>query len=117
MINLPHQEPVKFVKELIKKDKNTLLVSCSFPYTPSLAMVCEAAAQSTAAFNEDSNEAKIGFLVSLKEIEQLKEFNQKEYLVKIEKSFDFGQMQEYKFELKSDFDVYAKGFITISIQN
>ncbi|QKF83499.1 hypothetical protein [Halarcobacter ebronensis] len=117
MINLPHQEPIRFVKELLSKDENFLTATCIFPYIPTLAMVCEASAQATAGFDTDSKQAKIGFLVSLKEIEKLKEFDKKEYLVKIEKSFAFGQMQEYKFELKSDTDVYAKGFITISIQN
>jgi hypothetical protein len=117
MINLPHQKPIKFANKIIEKKDDETITSCSFPSIPSLAMVCEAAAQSTAAFDINSDTPKIGFLVSLKNIEQLKEFSKKDYLVKIKKSFDFGQMQEYEFELKDDIEVFAKGFITIALQN
>lgn len=117
MINLPHQKPIKFVEKVLKKKDDELIISCTFPYTPSIAMVCEAAAQSTAAFDSDSNDIKTGFLVSLKDIEHLKEFRQKEYFINIKKSFDFGQMQEYSFELKDEFSIYAKGYVTIAIQN
>lgn len=115
MINLPHQEPIRFVKELIKKDINLATVTCSFPFPPTLSMICEASAQATAVFG--NGDIKIGFLVSLKNVEQLEEFSKNEYLIDIEEFFNFGSMTEYKFELKDDSKVYAKGSLTIALQD
>ncbi len=73
-MNLPHLKPIRFVKELIKKEDNISLVSCEFPYIPTLSMVCEAAAQSSSSFNESKQE-QLGFLISLKNIKLHKEFS------------------------------------------
>jgi len=70
-MKLPHQEPIRFVKELLEIDAAYAFVSCIFPHPPTLAMVCEAAAQSSAAFAQDDKNITMGFLVSLKDIELL----------------------------------------------
>ena len=68
-LNLPHQEPIRFAKYIISKDSKRARVKIEFDTTPSLAMMIEAAAQSSAAIGE--NNATMGFLVSLKNVKLL----------------------------------------------
>lgn len=60
-MNLPHEEPIRFANEVLNLSENRITVSCSFPFSPTLAMACEAAAQSSAGFAQESSEPKIGF--------------------------------------------------------
>ncbi len=68
-LNLPHIEPIRFAKYIISKESNRARVKLEFDTIPSLAMMIEAAAQSSAAIGE--SDAKIGFLVSLKNVKLL----------------------------------------------
>lgn len=115
-MNLPHQAPIRFAQNIIEKNEDFFIVKCSFPYTPTLAMVSEAAAQSSAAFAQDKKEPVIGFLISLKNIEKISEFTKENYQIKITKSFNFDTMTEYKFELFDHKDISAKGELIIAIQ-
>jgi predicted hotdog family 3-hydroxylacyl-ACP dehydratase len=114
-MNLPHQEPIRFVKELLQIDDEYAFVSCSFPTTPTLAMVCEAAAQSSAAFAQDNKSIPMGFLVSLKNIELLNELIHNNYIIKIKRETIFGSMSEFKFELTKDSIVYVTGYLVIAL--
>lgn len=114
-MNLPHQKPIKFVQEIIERQDQYNIVSCLFPSIPTLAMVCEAAAQSSASFSQSTEEEKIGFLVSLKNIELLKTLESLEYEIKIEKSFTFGIMSEFKFKLINNLNVYVEGTFAIAL--
>lgn len=116
MIKVPHEKPIRFVNQLINKDENTILVDVTFPFKPTLAMVCEASAQGCAGFAPQDEEAKIGFLVSLKNVELLNELLETDYFIRIKKSFDFGLMTEYIFELENSNTIYAKGTLTIAMQ-
>ncbi|WP_428025203.1 hypothetical protein [Arcobacter sp.] len=117
MINLPHQKPIKFVKNIIKQKDNKAIISCSFPFLPTLSMICEASAQATIAFSPTKEDIKIGFLISLKNIEQLQELTQNEYLIELEKSFTFGSMTEFSFKLLNDNQLFAQGELTIALEN
>lgn len=117
MISLPHQEAIKFVKEIIQENEKFKIVSCSFPIIPTLAMTCEASAQATVAFAQDEDDKKVGFLISLKNVELLNELTKKEYLIKVEPSFIFEKMTEYKFELYAEEKIYVKGTLTIALQD
>lgn len=116
-MNLPHQAPIRFAQDIIEKNENFSIVQCTFPYIPTLPMVCEAAAQSSASFGQDKDETLLGFLISLKNVQKLLEFTKINYQIKIEKSFNFGTMTEYKFELFDELNIYAKGELTIALQN
>jgi hypothetical protein len=116
-MNLPHQAPIRFAQEILEKNEDFYIVKCSFPYIPTLSMVTEAAAQSSAAFVEDKNEPIIGFLISLKNIKKLSELNKEEYQIRISKSFNFGAMTEYKFELFDEKETYAEGELTIALKD
>ncbi len=114
-MNLPHQEPIKFVEEIIEKKDDELLVSCSFPFMPTLAMVCEAAAQSSAGFAIKDKE-KLGFLVTLKDVILLQEINFLRARIKLKRVFDFGTMSEYYFELQNNNESFVTGKLTIALQ-
>lgn len=116
-MNLPHEKPIRFVNKVIKNEENKFFVSCTFPYPPTLAMTCEAAAQSTAAYAKEDETTKIAYLVSLKNVVLEKEIDFTEAVIEIEKTFEFGTMSEYKFKLKSENELYVVGNITIAMQN
>jgi len=113
---LPHQEPIRFAQKIIQKDEDIAIVSCVFPSIPSLSMASEAAAQSSAAFAQ-GDKPLIGFLISLKNIEQIIDFRQKEYEIKIKKEITFGSMTEFSFEIINCSELYARGFLTIALQD
>lgn len=114
-MNLPHQKPIRFANEVLSSCDNKIIVSCKFPFSPTLAMACEAAAQSSAGFAQESSDPKIGFLVSLKDILLIEDMNFTEAIVEIERTFDFGSMSEYSFELKNNDISYVSGKITIAL--
>lgn len=116
-MKLPHQEPIRFVKELLEIDAEYAFVSCIFPHLPTLAMVCEAAAQSSAAFAQDDKNITMGFLVSLKDIELLNNLVYDNYIIKIKREMVFGSMSEFRFELLNNSTIYATGNLVIALQD
>ena len=114
-MNLPHQEPIRFAQNITKNEEEYKVVTCTFPYIPTLAMVSEAAAQSSASFAQDNDEVKVGFLISLKNIIKIKELEDCDYEIKIEKSFSFGSMTEFSFELIKNHQTFVTGSLTVTI--
>jgi len=116
-MNIPHQEPIKFAKELLEVNKEFVKVKCSFKIIPTLPMLFEAAAQSSAGFSQDE-EIKVGFLVSLKDVKQNEEPDILDFIIKVEKNLEFGAVCEFSFNV---FDLeentnYATGVLTVMIQ-
>ncbi len=115
MKNLPHQKPIRFIEEIIKKDGDFFYISCTFAHHPTLPMICEAAAQSSIAFAQDEK-PQIGFLLTLKDIELLKECDTLEFDIKIKKDTSFNDLNEFSFELMSQNDTYAKGSFIVKLE-
>ncbi|WP_026803010.1 hypothetical protein ACN2EN_01570 [Aliarcobacter lanthieri] len=115
-INLPHQKPVRFVKDLVKIEDDIAYVTCLFPNIPTLAMIFEAAAQSSVAFNQEEI-PKIGFLVSLKDIELLKEPNILKFEIIVKQEINLGFFNEFTFELINENIIYAKGRFVVKLQD
>ncbi|RBQ30746.1 hypothetical protein CRU92_10390 [Arcobacter sp. FW59] len=114
-MNLPHQKPIRFVENILKIEDDIAYVSCLFPNIPTLSMIFEAAAQSSSAFNQE--EPKIGFLVTLKEVEFLKEVNNIEFLIRVKKEISVGTLNEFSFELIYENSTYAKGIFVVKLQD
>lgn len=116
-MNIPHQEPIKFAKELLEVNKEFIKVKCEFSSLPTLPMLFEAAAQSSAGFSQEK-EAKIGFLVSVKEVKLNKEPDTLEYVIKVEKNLEFGAVCEFSFNVfdLSENTNYTTGVLTVMIQ-
>ena len=96
-MNLPHREPLIFAKDIISKNSDSVKVRCEFAMLPTLAMFIEAAAQSSAAFNSDSN-TKIGFLTMVNDVELLEEIETLYFLFIIKKEVEVGQYKKFFFD-------------------
>jgi len=115
-MNIPHQKPIKFAEEIISVEGKIAKVKSIFPSKPTLSMYFEAAAQSSAAFSKDK--PKVGFIVSVKDIELLEENDALEVLVKVERKVEFGSICEFSFNILSldETKSFAKGTFTIMLQ-
>lgn len=117
-MQLPHTEPIRFAFDIKSVDEENSIVSCKFPYAPTLPMLCEAAAQSSASFASKDEKPKMGFLISLKNIEQIEETKDLEYLINITKGLNFGSMTEFLFQVENEEEkIFAKGALTVAIQD
>lgn len=113
-LNLPHQEPLKFAKYVVSKDDILAVVKIQFDDIPSLPMLVEAAAQSSAAFSDDND--KMGFLVTLKNIKLLNEPRSIEYNIKIIFKQQVDILTYFNFEAYDEDILMVNGTFTIALQ-
>lgn len=113
-LNLPHQEPLKFAKYIVSKDDISAVVKIQFYDIPSLPMLVEAAAQSSAAFSYNND--KIGFLVTLKNIKLLNELSSTEYNVKVIFEYQLDSLTYFNFEVYDEEILVANGVFIIALQ-
>jgi len=99
-LNLPHREPIRFAKHIISKASNRARVEIGFDEIPSLAMLIEAAAQSSAAIGE--SDATMGFLVSLKNVKLLASPTKTIFEVKVVNEYNMGNMKMMNFDIFED---------------
>ena len=95
-MNLPHQEPLIFAKEVLYKDDTTSKVLCVFDIFPTLATFIEAAAQSSASF-KDLKKDQVGFLTTINDIAYLEEPKSQEYIFHITLEIDLGNISKFSF--------------------
>ena len=113
-IKLPHIAPIKFAKYTLHKDEKKATVSIEFPQLPTLPMLVEAAAQSTASFRENDNES--AYLVSLKNIKLLKKASSLKLTVIVVDEHRLGQMRYVSFTVLEDESIIANGTLVIAVQ-
>lgn len=113
-LNLPHKDPIRFAKHAVSKDGDTYTVKVKFETVPSLPMIVEAAAQSSAAF--DDGNSKMGFLVTLKNIKLLEKPTALEYDVKVTSGAQIDSLTYFSFETFDNDLVIAKGTFIIALQ-
>jgi len=113
-LNLPHQEPILFAKHVIETEGDTNSVKVEFDTIPSLAMIVEAAAQSSAAF--DKGEDKMGYLVTLKNIKLLEKPSSLEYIVKVTSEQQIDALTYFTFETYDKELIVATGTFIIALQ-
>ena len=112
-LNLPHKAPILFAREVLLKDENSARVLVLFEEVPSLAMLIEAAAQSSAALGD--GDLKMGFLVSLKNIKQTQEVFSKEFVISVVNKNDLGVMRAIYFEVFEKEVCVASGSLVIKL--
>ena len=112
-LNLPHADPILFAKRVLCKDDTTARVVVEFPQVPSLAMMIEAAAQSTAAFGDGTG--KGGYLVGMKSVKLLKEATQKSLEVQVSLKHSLENMTLIDFEVEQESLLLCKGSLTIAL--
>lgn len=113
-LNLPHRAPVLFAKEILFKESNKARVSLEFESLPSLAMMIEAAAQSSAAFSD--KEGKEGFLVSLKNVKLLKNPSLKKLEVEVVNEHNLDKMSYISFNVMENTTALVTGSFVVAIK-
>jgi hypothetical protein len=112
-IKLPHIAPIKFAKYTLQKDEKTARVLLEFPQLPSLAMMVEAAAQSSASFR--SNDKENAYLVSLKGIKLLQKPTSAQLEARVVDEYRLEQMRYVGFEIFEKETCVASGTLVIAM--
>jgi len=113
-LKLPHQAPIKFAKYAISKEENSAVVKVKFETIPSLPMIVESAAQSSAALSDTEN--KMGFLVALKNIKLLEKLSFLEYDVKVSLEHKIEEFNYFNFEVNDKNTLVACGIFVIVLR-
>ncbi len=95
---LPHRDPVRFVKTVFVSSTTCAITQVSFEITPSLAMVVEAAAQSS-VFIKTPTKSSQGMLTNMKHIELKSALNKKNYQIRTELQHYLEHYFSFKFSL------------------
>ena len=112
---LPHTWPIRFAKHIIFAEPTRARVKIAFEEIPTLPMLIEAAAQSSAAFSDGSEKA--GFLVSLKNIKLLERLDLLEYEAQISCEHQMDPLAYFNFEIFDGQTMVAKGSLVIAIKS
>lgn len=113
-IKLPHRLPIKFAKYVLKKEEKYADVLIEFEQIPSLPMLVEAAAQSSASFRV--NDKENAFLVSLKGIKLLQKPTKMQLTAHVTDEHRLDVMRYVGFEILEDAKTIATGTLVIAVQ-
>jgi len=113
-IKLPHLAPIRFAKTILQKDEKSAKVLLEFEILPSLAMLVEAAAQSSAAFRQSDNEN--AYLVSLKNIKLLQKPTSLSLEADIKDEHRLDKMRYVSFKIMEKEVSLAEGTLVIAVQ-
>ncbi len=113
-IKLPHLAPIKFAKKTLHKELKTADVFVEFGQLPSLPMLVEAAAQSSAAFRVNDNES--AYLVSLKNVKLIQKPTQMSLVVHVTDEHRLDNMRYVGFEIFQETISVATGTLVIAVQ-
>ncbi len=114
--SIPHLPPIRFVKSLLKTDKTRATVKIAFEEIPTLAMLVEAAAQSSSGIEDDEDDKRMGFLVSLKNVKLLQKLQSLEYKASIELMSKLNNFKSLAFIIKQEDKIVATGEFSIIFQ-
>jgi len=114
-MKLPHLDPLLFAKEILQVDDSKAEVLCEFNIIPTLSMFIEAAAQSSASFNNQEEDAKIGFLTTVKSIKLLEDIENTTYKFNLNKVVDMGNIKQFNFKANSNNTTIVSGTFTIFV--
>jgi len=113
-IKLPHLAPIKFAVATLEKEDKKAKVLLEFPQLPSLAMLVEAAAQSSAAFRV--NDKENAYLVSLKNIKLIQNPTKKTLYAVVSDEHRLDKMRYVGFEILEESVLVAQGTLVIAVQ-
>jgi len=117
-MKLPHLDPLIFAKKIVQKDENSSVVFCEFKELPKLTTFIEATAQSSSSF-VDQTKPKLGFLATIKNIEQHKVFDSLEYHIHLTLEAKIAEFQQFHFEvfnLSDTSESYISGNFSVIIK-
>ena len=114
--SIPHLAPVRFVKELLRSDDINASVKVGFDDVPTLAMLIEAATQSSSGIKDDNKNVKMGFLVALKNVKQLKKITLKEYIIDVVLVHKLGNFKSLSFNVLDGDKIVVSGAFSVAIE-
>lgn len=117
-MKLPHLEPLIFAKEVIEKNEDSSIVFCEFKEIPTLTTFIEASAQSSSSF-VDQNKPMLGFLATIKNIEQHKNFDSLQYHIHLKIEAQIAEFKQFHFEVYNLHDTkksYISGNFSVIIK-
>lgn len=94
---LPHKEPIIFIGDLIELGETQCRFWAQFPFTPTLAMFCEAAAQGSSYFPL-SPECTIGVVSSFRNVKKIKAVVDTRFVLTIQIKHIFNNSYLFNFE-------------------
>ncbi len=112
-LNLPHKYPLNFAKKVLNSTATIKNILCEFETLPTISMLLEAGAQSTAAFGKDSNQTQ-GMLIKAENIELLQPISSHIYTYQIQILSNINNWTKYSFEVLYESQKVCKGTILIS---
>jgi hypothetical protein len=110
MLNLPHKPPILFAHDIVSKDDNKVVVLVKFESIPTLAMMMEAAAQSSSAFCDKSNE---GYIISCSNLALHSYPKGHTFNAHIVSTMQADILNEIHFEIKEDDVLISSGMILL----
>ena len=113
---LPHLAPLKFAKYIISKDGDKAVVKNEFTTIPSLGMLIEAAAQSSAALAREDEKGKVGYLTTLKNVKLLAPATSLECEMRVEITHRTNNIVYLTFEAKETQKLIASGVLIIVVR-
>jgi len=113
-IKLPHLAPIRFAQKILLKEGKMARVSLAFGMLPSLAMMVEAAAQSSAAFRV--NDSENAYLVSIKGVKLHQNPTQENLVAEIIDAHRLDMMRYVEFQIFEQETCIASGTLVIAVQ-
>ncbi|MDR1615346.1 MAG: hypothetical protein LBS26_07270 [Campylobacteraceae bacterium] len=114
MLKLPHKPPILFAKEILHKGEDWAEVAVEFPKPPTLGMMMESAAQSSAALN---NSEKEGYLLSCSNLILHKEPTAVKFNAHIKNIMSNSSLNEICFEIKEQNTLISSGTLLVMLQS
>jgi hypothetical protein len=112
VLKFPHKPPILFAREILSREGESAIVSVLFPKLPSLAMMMEAAAQSSCTFKCDDKE---GFVISCSNVILHVKPKGVSFVVHVVNKLKNGPLNEIFFELKEDDILTASGTLLLML--
>jgi len=114
--SIPHLAPIRFVKSLIDADETTASVRVGFDEVPTLGMLIEAAAQSSSGIDDEDNNGRMGFVITLKNIKLIQSVRLKEFIINVQLVHKLDDFKSLSFEILEDETKVATGAFSIALQ-
>jgi len=112
ILNLSHKKPILFAEKTIYIKDNRARVLVRFETIPTLPMIIEAAAQSSAALSLDE-ETHEGFLVGIKDIILMQKSTEKRLEIEVHQIHSFDEMNLIDFQIFENDSMLGRGNLII----
>ncbi len=114
---IPHAAPLRFVKKRISATLEYAVVEISFDQIPTIGMLIEAATQSSSGILNDEINGRIGFLISLNNIQMIEKPKSTKYQVDVHLDNKMGDIRALTFKIYDNKSLILQGAFVIGLQS